>query len=209
MSLLPTIPEVISIGKATIFLMSNDYQKGALFSPRLVKKYSPVLIAYVTAALEWEYESTPSNSTLRGTANYLMWLTGRYRLEASSYTGGGGSVIPITPGGQTKFPFWVFSSDFESDGVTILDPRFEGANVALFINEFSQQWLGAGLGYFIYVDGGIEITIAGFSANTQEYTIMVQQVFGSSVTPTPAQNELLINTTDSLLINSTDSLLIS
>jgi hypothetical protein len=150
--------------------MQNDYAKGAFFGKRLTNENSSVLIAYTTAALEWEY---------------LLWLCGRFRLEAASYTGGGGSVIPVTPGGQNQFPFWAFSSDFESDGVTLLDPRFEGVNIAIFINEFSQQWLPAGAGYFVYVDGGIEITIPGFDANTQEYTIMVQQVFGNSGGSTP------------------------
>ena len=66
-----------------------------------------------------------------------------------------------------------------------MDSRFRtGVNVAIFINEYSQQWLGAGLGYFVYVDGGIQITIPGFDANTQEYNIMVQQVFGSASSPT-------------------------
>lgn len=185
MSALPTIPQTVNIGKATIFLMSNDYAKGSLFGKRLTNENSSVLIAYCTAALSWQYDALPSTETLRGTANYLLWLCGRFRLEAASYTGGGGSVLPITPGGQNEFPFWAFSSDFESDGVTLLDSRLNGVNIAIFINEFSQQWLGAGLGYFIYVDGGIEITIPGFDSNTQEYTIMVQQVFSSGVTPTP------------------------
>lgn len=159
--------------------MQNDYAKGALFGARLTKESSSVLIAYTTAALEWEYDAIPTDGTLRGTADYLLWLCGRFRLEAASYTGGGSSVIPITPGGQNQFPFWAFSSDFESDGVTLLDTRLDGVNVAIFINEFSQQWLGAGLGYFVYVDGGIQITIPNFDANTQDYTIMVQQVFSS------------------------------
>ncbi len=184
MSVLPTIQQSITLGRATIFLMANDYSKGALFTPRLVKQTSAVLVAYTTAALEWQYASLPGDTTLRQTANYLLWLCGRYRLEAAGFTGGGSAVIPITPGGQTDFPFWAFSSSFESDGVTLLDTRFDGVSVAIFINEYSQQWLGAGLGYFIYVDGGIQITIEGFDANTQEYNIMVQQVFNSN-TPTP------------------------
>jgi len=185
MAQLPTIQQSINIGKATVFLMGNDYSRGSLFGKRLTNQNSSVLIAYCTAALEWQYDALPATDTLRGTANYLLWLCGRFRLEAASYTGGGGSVLPITPGGQNEFPFWAFSSDFESDGVTLLDSRLNGVNIAIFINEFSQQWLGAGLGYFIYVDGGIEITIPGFDSNTQEYTIMVQQVFSSGVTPTP------------------------
>ena len=210
MAQLPTIQQSINIGKATVFLMGNDYSRGSLFGKRLTNQNSSVLIAYCTAALEWQYDALPATDTLRGTANYLLWLCGRFRLEAASYTGGGGSVLPITPGGQNEFPFWVFSSNFESDGVTILDSRLNGVNVAIFINEFSQQWLGAGLGYFIYVSGGIEITIPGFDANTQDYTIMVQQVFSSGGGSTPTtDSELLINTTDSLLINTTDSLLIS
>lgn len=185
MAVQPTILQTINIGKATTFLMQNDYAKGQLFGKRLTNENSSVLIAYTTSGLEWQYDAIPSDSTLRGTADYLLWLCGRFRLEAANFTGGGSSVIPITPGGQNDFPFWAFSSDFESDGVTLLDPRLDGVSVAIFINEFSQQWLGAGLGYFVYVPGGIRITIPGFDTNTQSYTIMVQQVFGTSGGSTP------------------------
>lgn len=201
MATIPTIPQIINIGKATTFLMANDVGKSVLFGQRLVKPTSPVLIAYVTAALSWQYDAVPATTTLTGTGNYLLWLCGRYRLEASSYTGGGGSVIPITPGGQNDFPFWAFSSSFESDGVTLLDSRLNGVNIAIFINEFSQQWLGAGFGYFVYVEGGIEITIPGFDANTQEYTIMVQQVFSSGGGSTPATYPYIFDETFSDVFN--------
>lgn len=112
MSALPTIQQSIDIGRATIYLMSNDYSKGGLFGPRLVKEISPVLIAYVTSAIQWEYESNPTNDTLRGTCDYLLWLCGRYRLQATSLSGGG-SVVPIPPGATTPNRL-----DFIVSGVT-------------------------------------------------------------------------------------------
>jgi len=211
---MPTVVQILGISKVSQFLSTTAILRGNLYGKGLDLNL-PRKLYCIRQNVQYRYDQediaggeTPS-AALISVANKLYSLCYAVGQATNIFNGGtgGGSVTPVSPS-QPIFPFWIFSADFESDGVTILDTRFEGANVALFINEFSQQWLGAGLGYFVYVDGGIEITIPGFDANTQDYTIMVQQVFGNGVTP-PAENDLLINDTDSLLINSIDSLLIS
>ena len=73
MAALPTILETIEIGDVSIYLAGNDNSKGALFGKRLASPTSPVLIAIVTDAIRWEYETDPTDDTLRGSCNYLLW----------------------------------------------------------------------------------------------------------------------------------------
>lgn len=96
MAALPTIAETITLGDATVYLMGNDVANGALYGARLVTKKTVILVAYVTDALRWQFESNPADTTLRGVANYLIWLCGIYGAQARSFSGGG-TVIPIPP----------------------------------------------------------------------------------------------------------------
>lgn len=93
---LQTIPQVISIGDATIYRMGNDVSNGALFGARMVNPSTVVLIAYVTDALRWHYASQPADNTLRGVANYDIFLCGIYGAQQRGGSGGG-TVIPIQP----------------------------------------------------------------------------------------------------------------
>lgn len=153
MSFLPTIPETISIGDGTTYLMANDEALGALFGKRLIKQSSPAFIAIVTDALRWEYDSLPSNDTLRGTANYLIWLSGAYGLEARGLTGGG-SVIPITPGAGIPDPIRFYvdagTSPIIAGGSTLSIPTFIGYNVNFFRNGFEQPTIDNGQPYYTW-----------------------------------------------------------
>ena len=206
-----TIQQILDIAKISLWLALNDISKGVMYGGKL----DPLLgrkIYMEYSSLEWMYAESPSDTTLRTVANYVYELCGSYALQAQiilNIGNTGGAVINGNSGGNV-YPFVITSSDFENDGVSYNNPNIVGDNIILFINEFSQQWLVSGAGYFSYTPTGFIITIDGFDANIQSYTIIVQEVFNSGVTPTPpTENTLLINSTDSLLINSTDSLLIS
>lgn len=96
-----TIAQIITRGKLSIPLSANYNSKQVLFSQALASPTSPVLIAMVTDALEWANERTDiyTQAEIIQIADYLIWLTGRFGLQASGITGGGGSVVPVTPGG--------------------------------------------------------------------------------------------------------------
>ncbi len=148
----PTIQETINIGKATIYLMSNDYSKGSLFGARLTKESSAVLIDYTTSALEWQYNSLPNTDTLRGTANYLLWLCGKYKLEAQGLSGGG-SVIPINP--ALTLPQ---SIEFEVSGSTIIPSggsaytftQYIGYNLIFVRGNLTQSTINQGNTYYTW-----------------------------------------------------------
>lgn len=151
MAAIPTIAETIDIGDASVFLSGNDNSKGSLFGKRLASPTSPVLIAIVTDAIRWEYDTYPTDETLRGSCNYLLWLCGRYRLEAQAAIsgGGGGTVIPGGGGsggtGTMPNPLdWIVSDTISSaaplgrgDSTVTLDGTlgnvdFRGYNIDFF-----------------------------------------------------------------------------
>lgn len=56
MPLAYTIPQYITFGEVTTYLMANYQAEGVLWGGRLVQPFSPVLVAIVTDALKWEWE---------------------------------------------------------------------------------------------------------------------------------------------------------
>ena len=102
MAALLTIAETIAIGQLSTCLSGNDNAKGVLFGKRLNSPYSPVQIATCTDALKWQYEDYPTDPTLRGTANYLIWMCGKYGLEAQYIISGGGGGGTVVPGNTTR-----------------------------------------------------------------------------------------------------------
>lgn len=206
MAALPTIQEVIDIGNASLPYALNDLYKGALYPKRIATQKSCTEIAMFTDILDWQNQTSPNDTTLRGTANYLIWLCGMFGMQAQSGSGGGSSVSPVSPTTNT-FPLYIFSQDFESDGVSYNNPNIVGLQLAIFPDQYSNNFLLAGANSFSYTSTGIVINIPGFDANTQTWVIRIERWYGT-IPPVP-ENDLLINSTDTLLINSTDNLLIN
>ena len=118
MGTLLTISVIIEVGKVSTYLAANSNSKGALFGKRLASPNSPVTIMMATDALNWG-NTNPSDTTLRGTANYSLWLDGRYGLDAQYIISGsgGGAVIPVRPGNlPLPIQFVVTASSFMIDG---------------------------------------------------------------------------------------------
>lgn len=147
-----TIPQTISIGKSSISFSNNDLDLGCLFGERKIKLTTPVLIAYTTDALNWYYEDFPNDETLRGVANYLYWLCGKYGMQARAGSGGGGSVIPVNPSFITSKA----RRDFYVTDSTLL---VTGQSTATF-----NDWIGYEL---IFVRGNVEQSTA--SNGTDSY----------------------------------------
>lgn len=205
---MPSTSDILILAPAASYLAANAIAKGQMF-PR--NKLNPILPQQIYAAyfiLNKIYTLDPTYSGLDSAAQYLWELMGRYGIAAQGITDSGGVVPSPTPTNQGIYPFVITSADFESDGVSYNNPNIIGDNLELFPNQLNQQFWYAGQGFFIYTAIGIEIIYPGFDANTQSWTIRIDQVFGNGISPV-VENTLLINSTDSLLINSTDSLLIS
>lgn len=170
-----TIPQIIQIGDVTVYLAANDNAKGNLFGQRIASPVSPVLVEQVTDALRWRYDGNPTDTTLRGTANYLFWLCGLYNLQAQAIIGGsgGGTVIPITPGtGSGIFPIYITQDNFD-DATNYNDTRIVGQNLIIFMNEIN-RYLIPGVD-FAYTVTGINILIPGFDATTIDYNLVIEK----------------------------------
>lgn len=202
-----TIQQIINIAKVSEYLSANSILRSGLFGSG-TPSYLPSLIRQVRQSVERKYQEDPTDDYLIGNADYLYSLCNRFNKIAQSVTGGGGSIASQTSTNQGIYPFVITSADFEDDGVSYNNPNIVGDNLELFPNQLNQQFWYAGQGFFVYTSSGIRIIYDGFNANTQSWTIRIDQVFGSGIPPV-VENTLLVNTTDSILINANDSLLIS
>jgi hypothetical protein len=82
-----SVPEIINIAKASLYLSAIDVQKGYLYSPRTIPE-STKMIYMELKAVEWMYNLDPNNSSLTQTANYLYSICRGYNLQAQSIING-------------------------------------------------------------------------------------------------------------------------
>lgn len=134
-----TIPQAINRGYVSIYLCGNDNAKGNIFGARIAAPGSQITINMVTDALYWGYMGgAQSTQDLRSMANYLIWLIGMYGQQAQNIldSGGGGSVVPINPGGGTPlfYDFVVSGVSFIATGTTI--------------KQFPSTWIGWNVQFF-------------------------------------------------------------
>lgn len=154
-----SIPDIIEIADMSISLAGNYQERGNLFEKR--RAYTAAeTIAVVADAVRWKYDGDPTNTTLRGTANYLYWLCGKFGLEAQfildGISGGGGSVTPVTPGGTPDPLEFVVTRNDETGTVMfrgqsqLLVPQFVGYNLLFIRNNIPQSILDLGNGTSFY-----------------------------------------------------------
>lgn len=153
MSALLSISDTILIGRVSIYLSSINNSKGVLFGRRLSSPYSPVQISTVTDALRFQYDGDPTDATLRGVADYLIWMCGSYGLQAQYIISGSGGGT-VVPGGSTRplpLDFIVSASSVfatGSTGGTI--PQFSGWNLDFDRNNIPQNTTDRGDGSSFY-----------------------------------------------------------
>jgi len=185
-----TTSEILILAPASSYLAANAIDKGQLFPRNKLNPILPQQIYAVYFILNKIHTLDPTNAALYPCAQYLWELMGRYGIAAQGLTGNGGSVPSPTTPTQNVFPFYITSADFESDGVSYNNPDIVGVNLELFPNQLNQQFWYAGQGFFVYTDTGIRITYTGFDANTQDWTIRIDQIFSSGGSTATADNVL-------------------
>ena len=157
MAALPTIPETIVVGDISTYLSGNNNAVGVLFGRRLASPISPIEIAACTDALRWQYEdlynidgTVEADPTLRGTANYLIWMCGRYGLQAQYIASGagGGTVQPSGSSTRpTRLDFVVSSTSvIVTDGTGLTIPSFVGWNLMFSRGGIEQSTVNLGDG---------------------------------------------------------------
>lgn len=78
-----SVPQIINIAKASLYLASVDVMKGNLYSPRVIPE-SAKMIYMELKAVEWMYDLDPTNSSLTETANYLYSICRGYNIAAKN-----------------------------------------------------------------------------------------------------------------------------
>jgi len=106
---------------------------------------------------------------LYSAANYLLHLCGSYALTAQAIIsgGGGGTGTIVNPTSPYLIP--ITSADF-ANATDYNDPRIVGRNLAIFWNDIP-RYLNPN--EFIYTSTGIEITVPGFDATANDYTLFI------------------------------------
>lgn len=167
-----TTQQAIDRGRISTYLSANYTANGSIFGARLAPT-SPVTIAIVTDALDWGNSGGAQTAqSIRETSNYLVWLTGFFGQEAQAIIdgGGGGSVIPVTPGGDVPTPITISGSDFANTTDWEYAP-YAGKNVTVFSNGIARYLTY--LSEWEYISTGIRITMPGFDSSTMDYTMVI------------------------------------
>lgn len=94
------------------------------------------------------------NEEMRGVANYLIWLCGRYGMDAKAIGGNpGGSVSPVNPGYGALNPLEFTVDDTSpivTGGNTITLPQFIGYQLLFVRNGLTQVQYNTGTNTYYY-----------------------------------------------------------
>jgi hypothetical protein len=93
-----TIPEILNIAKVSQYLAFNDVENNVFLRGGALDRRLPLMITCERLFIQWKYEVDPADSSLRGCANYLYDLLGKYALQAENIIGDVSLAKPIVSG---------------------------------------------------------------------------------------------------------------
>lgn len=172
---MPDNSTILNNAPISCVLAGNDISKGVLFGSRLDTQLSQKIYATYTI-IKKIYDIDPNYNGMTQCCLYLWELMGKYGIGAMAYTGGGGSISPITPSTPIKSPIRITSDDFVSE------TEWEGANsdgieiqasytLQVFAN-FIARYLEQGVEWERTLTG-INILLPGFDALTTDYEFYI------------------------------------
>lgn len=149
-----TIAQIIANGELSVPISANYNSKGSLFGKRLSQPTSPVTIKMVTDVLSWMDDGGNfTDAEEESVANYLVWLCGKFGLEAAGITGSGGSVTPIPPGGLTpsRMDFIVSATSYLVTGTSSATfSNYIGREIDFVRNGIPQSTVSTETSYFTW-----------------------------------------------------------
>ena len=145
-----TIPQIINYASVCQSYSIADIAKSGLDGGGIDLQL-PRKIYCIRKNLQWIYTLDNNDSTITGTANYLIALCGKYFLKASNSTGGG-SVSPISPIIiPNPIEFEVTSNSLIPIGGSTLNiPSFKGFNLLFIRGGIPQGQINLGGSYFTW-----------------------------------------------------------
>lgn len=175
---MPTIAQIIQIGKVSSVLASTDVLNTVLFGRKLDPRL-PLMLRIETSTLEMRYLITPTDIQLIGAANYVLELCGNYAAMAQAIIAGGGGGAIITPTAPVGYEYFseVFIVTATDENVgAITDAPYDGSTV--WINP---AFIGAKQLSYLIIDNTIETEGYGFTFDDVLGTITSGQRFTGSV----------------------------
>jgi hypothetical protein len=151
-----TIPQIISIAKASQWMANQAAANGALYgSP--VDPMLGVKLYVIRRDIELVYNLNPTYAGLQETSIYLLGLC---NIAAAAFiVSGGGTVTPSQPN-QFVYLIPITGADFY-DATNYVDPRIVGESLQIFWNDVNRY---LNTDEFESTAAGINILISGFDA---------------------------------------------
>lgn len=170
-----TIQQIIHVAKITQYLVTVQLQQGGL-SGGGEDLLLPRKLYCIRKNVEYVYEKDPTESTLRGTANYLLSLCDRGR-ALRILANGGGTVVPVAPIARpARMDFYVSSSTYIATGasVVIMPTSWTGYSVDLYRGNLAQaEGVTDGAStYFTYDKATRTLTIIGAASQGELFSII-------------------------------------
>lgn len=142
------VPTILNAGALGLSLSLKDISKKNVFSRGVINELIPPEIQMVYKGVKHRYDSYPSDTSLRATANLLWQLLGKYGLQALNALEGGGQVQIVTSGGLLLIPYsdqvQINSVDFPSGDTSFtLDFRSYGVKNSDVYVELENQPVSA------------------------------------------------------------------
>lgn len=162
---------MIAIGNVSNPLSLNYQSSGALFGATL-QQSNPLQIAMTTYALNEQYSGDAADPTLRGVGNYLLFLCGKFQLQAQNIISGsgGGSIIPVPPTMPVPYLIPISNTDF-TDATHYNNSKIVGQNLAIFFNDLNRYIYSPS--EWVATSTGINILIPGFDATQNVYHLFI------------------------------------
>jgi len=155
-----TNAQIINVAKISQYLAAQDAAKGSLFGKRVSPNTARILYME-RKAVEWMYDTDPTDSTLKLTCNYLYSLCRGYNLQAQNITSTGGSVSSVTVNPSNvpdPYEFIVSGSSFIATGASSkVITTFDGYSVLFVRNNIPQSTVDLGTGSYFSWDKNTQL----------------------------------------------------
>lgn len=175
MAAIKDISEILEIARIAQYLAFNDQSK-KLFLKGNSNARLPYMITCERLSVQWQYDTDPTDSTLRGTANYLYDLLGIYGIQAEVILAAQGGVAPIVTGPSNQ-------------SVTLGDVASFTIGVTSSLS-YSVAWYIDG----VLVPGQIGLTYS-FTPTLDQSGSIVSAIVTNGAGATPSANAMLTVTT--------------
>jgi hypothetical protein len=174
---MPTPAVILANAPIACYLAAKKIEKSTIRGGGYLDPELPQKIYIVYKLLKEIYDNDPTYDGVVAVSNYLWELCGEFGIAALAISGGGGgSVVPVSPGNTTGILFEYLIEvrggipDF-ANATDYDDSRVVGHDLVIFWNDIP-RFLIAGTEW-AYTPTGFRILVGGFDASINDYYLIV------------------------------------